>query len=140
MLLSVNDVNAAFKGTGAEERTVKEGICVQTPAGECCDIFVDLFYAYLNAQTIGRNLLGENQYNWLIAELKSGEHAIAVMANGFYSFKGSSYVRGGIFDRIQVAQEEQTINFRELDYYRLNDLEVAGGANIQENGYFYYSR
>lgn len=136
MLLSVNDVNAAFKGTAAEDRTVKEGICVQTPAGERCDIFVDLFYAYLNAPTIGRNLLGENQYNWLMAELKSGEHAIAVMANGLYSFKGSGYVRGGIFDRIQVAQEEQTINFRDLDYYRLNDLEVAGAPIFKEMAIF----
>ena len=27
-------------------------------------------------------------------ELKEGEHAIAVMANGIYSFKGSGFVRG----------------------------------------------
>ena len=41
-----------------------------------------------------------------MAELGPGEHAIAVMADGEYSFKGSGYVRGGIFDRIQLVQDD----------------------------------
>jgi NosR/NirI family nitrous oxide reductase transcriptional regulator len=136
MLLSVDDVNAAFMGTEAEDRPVEKGICVQIQIGERCNVFVDLFYAYLNAPTIGRNLLGESQYNWLMAELKKGEHAIAVMSNGIYSFKGSGYVRGGIFDRIQVSQEDQTINFRDLDYYRLNDLGIKGAPAFKEMAIF----
>ena len=36
--------------------------------------------------------------------LKPGQQAILVASNGLYSFKGSGYVRGGIFDRFEVIQ------------------------------------
>ncbi len=136
MLLSVEDVDKAFVGTQAEGRGSKKGTCVETAAGERCDVFEDLYYAYLNAPTIGRNLLGESQYNWLMSQLKPGEHAIAVLANGVYSFKGSGYVRGGIFDRIQVSQGDQTINFRDLDYYRLSDTFLSGAPDFKEMAIF----
>jgi NosR/NirI family nitrous oxide reductase transcriptional regulator len=140
MLLTRAEVEEAFKGTEAESKpgaAQKPGICVPVPGGgERCDVFIDLFYAYLNAPTIGRNLLGESQYNWLMAQLKPGDHAIAVMANGVYSFKGSGYVRGGIFDRIQVGQGDQTINFRDLDYYRLSDVYAEGMPEFKEMGIF----
>jgi NosR/NirI family nitrous oxide reductase transcriptional regulator len=139
MLLAVPDVDAAFKGTAAETKPgapVEPSICVDLPAGKQCNIFIDLYYAYLNAPTIGRNLLGESQYNWLISQLKPGEHAVAIMANGVYSFKGSGYVRGGIFDRVQVSQGEQTINFRDLDYNRVGDFAIKGAPTFKEAGIF----
>ncbi len=73
------------------------------------DTFIDLYATHLNPPTIGRNLLGEAQYRTLMAELKPGEQAIAVMGSGRYSFKGSGYVRGGIFDRVQLRQSGDTI-------------------------------
>lgn len=127
--LTRGEVDAAFKGTAAEHVD-------QAPPEAASDTFIDLYYAYLNAPTIGRNLLGESQYNWLMAELKAGDHAIAVMANGRYSFKGSGYVRGGIFDRIQVMQGEREIPFRDLDYYRLSDVYAAGMPEFSEMGIF----
>jgi NosR/NirI family nitrous oxide reductase transcriptional regulator len=129
MYLTRGDVDRAFKGTPAE------GI-EEAPPGAQGETFIDLYYAYLNAPTIGRNLLGESQYNWLMAELKPGDHAIAIMANGIYSFKGSGYVRGGIFDRIQVMQGEREIPFRDLDYHRLSDVYAAGMPEFSEMGIF----
>ncbi|MBI1422313.1 MAG: 4Fe-4S binding protein [Gammaproteobacteria bacterium] len=138
MLLTVPEVDEAFKGTKAETQPgAKEpGICVELPTGQRCDAFIDMYYAYLNAPTIGRNLLGESQYNWLMSQLKPGEHAIAIMANGVYSFKGSGYVRGGIFDRIQLNQDDQSINFRDLDHYRLGDLAIEGVPEFKEADIF----
>ncbi|MDZ7661311.1 transcriptional regulator NosR [Thiohalophilus sp.] len=136
MLLSNEDVEEAFKGTEAEDRGNVKSICTAVPTGERCDIFIDLYYTYLNAPTIGRNLLGESQYNRLMAELKPSEHAIAVMANGNYSFKGSGYVRGGIFDRINLAQGDQQISFRDLDYYRLQDVYLEGAPELSEKAIF----
>ncbi len=127
LLLTRGEVAEAFEGTAAEE--VFE-------VGDPSDVFVDLYYAYLNAPTIGRNLLGESQYNWLMSELEPGEHAIALMANGDYSFKGSGYVRGGIFDRIQVVQNGRTVNFRDLDYHRLSDVYAEGMPEFSEMGIF----
>ena len=57
---------------------------------------------YLNVPAVGRSILGDGV--GLMAGLKSDEHAIFIIANGTGSFKGSGFVRGGIFDRIQVSQ------------------------------------
>ncbi|AUM12451.1 transcriptional regulator NosR [Ketobacter alkanivorans] len=109
------EVDTAFIGTEAE------GIDI-APEDQQSDTFIDLYYGYLNIPTIGRNLLGDAEYTWLMGEMNAGDHAIAVMANGDYSFKGSGYVRGGIFDRLQLVQGGTQISFRDVDYYRLNDL------------------
>lgn len=129
MLLSRADVDKAFEGTEAADID-------RARPDEANDPFIDLYYAYLNAPTIGRNLLGESQYNWLMAELKPGEHAIALMANGIYSFKGSGYVRGGIFDRILIRQNERELSFRDLDYYRLSDVYTEGMPDFTELAIF----
>ena len=129
MFLSRADVDRSFAGTDGE------GIDEATP-DQADDTFIDLYYANLDAPSIGRNLLGESQYNWLMAELKPGESAIAVMANGIYSFKGSGYVRGGIFDRILMRQNDREISFRDLDYHRLSDVYARGMPRFSEMAIF----
>jgi NosR/NirI family nitrous oxide reductase transcriptional regulator len=136
LLLTFEEVDQAFAGAEGQEVKPLAGECEPLPQGEACDVFVDMYYGYLNAPTIGRNLLGEVQYNWLMSQLKFGEHAIAVMANGEYSFKGSGYVRGGIFDRIQVVQDGNAITFRDLDYHRLSDVYAEGMPAFSEMAIF----
>ncbi|MBX9753292.1 MAG: FMN-binding protein, partial [Pseudomonadaceae bacterium] len=113
--LTRGQVDEAFKGTEAE------GVDVAAPE-QVDETFIDLYSAHLNAPTIGRNLLGDNQYRLLMAALKPGEQAIAVLGSGSYSFKGSGYVRGGIFDRVQLRQFGETISFRDRDFERLSDV------------------
>ncbi|MBR9872592.1 MAG: regulatory protein NosR [Gammaproteobacteria bacterium] len=125
MHLTRGMVDDAFKGGPAE------GIETAAPE-QRDDTFIDLYAAYLDAPTIGRNLLGDSQYEWLMSELKDGEHAIAVMAKGTYSFRGSGYVRGGIFDRVQIRQFGDTFNFRDLDYHRLSDVYLEGMPRLPE--------
>lgn len=127
--LTNGQINEAFKGTEAE------GID-EAPAEEVDETFVDLYTAHLNPPTIGRNLLGDNQYRFLMEDLKPGEHAIAVLGSGEYSFKGSGYVRGGIFDRVQVRQFGDTISFRDMDYERLNDVFAEGMPEFREMAIF----
>jgi NosR/NirI family nitrous oxide reductase transcriptional regulator len=57
------------------------------------------------------------------------------MGNGF-SFKGSGYVRGGIFDRIQIHQGDNVFSFRDLDHYRVNDLYAEGTPYFKEMSIF----
>ncbi len=91
--LSQADVDKAFANTkGARHRHGRS-------EEEQQETFIDLYYGYLNVPSIGRNLLGDSEYQWLMDELGPDAHAIAVMGKGEYSFKGSGYVRGGIFDR-----------------------------------------
>ena len=44
--------------------------------------------------------------------LKPGQQAILIATNGAYSFKGSGYVRGGLFDRFEILQGDNSIRFR----------------------------
>ncbi|QCT95518.1 regulatory protein NosR [Stutzerimonas degradans] len=127
--LTNGQINEAFKGTAAE------GVD-EASAEELNETFIDLYAAHLNPPTIGRNLLGDNQYRFLMEELKPGEHAIAVLGSGEYSFKGSGYVRGGIFDRVQVRQFGNIISFRDLDFQRLNDVYAEGIPEFKEMAIF----
>ncbi|MDH5785368.1 MAG: 4Fe-4S binding protein [Chromatiales bacterium] len=129
LLLSRGEVDKSFAGTPAQGRD-------EAPASEKGSPFIDLYFAYLNAQTTGRNLLGEEEYQWLISELNEGEHAIVVLADGLYSYRGSGFVRGGIFDRILVHQGEREIAFRDLDYHRLGDLYAEGMPPLAERSIF----
>ncbi|WP_372738032.1 transcriptional regulator NosR [Neptunomonas sp.] len=127
--LTRGDVNEAFKGTAAEKQGPGEGQHQQEP-------FIDLYYAPVNIPTIGRNLLGDSEYNWLMGEIKPGDQVIAVMGKGRYSFKGNGYVRGGIFDRLQLQQSDKVISFHDSDFYRLNDVYIKGFPGFAEMALF----
>lgn len=127
--LTRGQADASFKGTEAE------GVEAAS-AEQADDTFIDLYVTHLNPPTIGRNLLGEAQYRTLMDELKPGEQAIAVMGSGRYSFKGSGYVRGGIFDRVQVRQFGDAISFRDLDFQRLDDVAPTDMPEFDEMAIF----
>ncbi|MFI7799200.1 putative electron transport protein YccM [Pseudomonas sp. DD1] len=127
--LTRGQVDAAFKGTEAE------GVEVAGP-GQVDETFIDLYVADLNAPTIGRNLLGDAQYRVLMQGLKPGEQAIAVLGRGLFSFKGSGYVRGGIFDRVQLRQFGNVISFRDMDHQRLYDVFAEGMPEFDEMSVF----
>ena len=129
LFLDRDQVDSTFKGTEGE------GVDEASPA-EKKNTFIDMYYTYLNTPTVGKNLLGEREYNWLMGELKEGEHAIAVMGTGPYSFKGNGYVRGGIFDRIQLNQGDDTVSFRDVDHHRLNDIYTANTPDFKEMDIF----
>ncbi|NLD13527.1 MAG: regulatory protein NosR [Gammaproteobacteria bacterium] len=129
MLLSYGQVDDAFVGTEAE------GID-EAPADKRGNTFIDLYFADLTTPSIGRNILGDTQYNRVMAELKPGDYVFGVMANGDYSFKGSGYVRGGIFDRIQLRQFGEIVSFRDLDFFRLSDVYAEGIPDFHEMGIF----
>ncbi|TAM43963.1 MAG: 4Fe-4S binding protein [Gammaproteobacteria bacterium] len=103
------------------------------PTGEP---YIDMYFGYLNLPTVGRSVLGDDNYERLMAGLKPGEHAIFIVANGTSSFKGSGFVRGGIYDRIQVAQDLDTFTFRDLDYLNLYGIQAPGAPTFRESGVF----
>ncbi|WP_244160986.1 transcriptional regulator NosR [Pseudomonas delhiensis] len=127
--LNRGQIDDAFKGTEAANVGAAD-------AAHRADDFIDLYTALLNPPGIGRNLLGERQYQELMDALKPGEYAIAVLGNGQYSFKGSGYVRGGIFDRVQLRQFGDILSFRDLDYQRLSDVYAEGMPAFAEMAIF----
>ncbi|NRA52947.1 MAG: regulatory protein NosR [Gammaproteobacteria bacterium] len=128
LYLNRGAVDEAFVGTPAEDID-------KASIDNKKDMFADIYYAQADIPTIGRNLLGDSEYQWLMKTLKPNEHAIAVFGNG-YSFKGSGYVRGGIFDRIQILQNNEAFAFRDLDHNRVTDLMIAGAPHFKEMSLF----
>ncbi len=98
--------------------------------------YIDIYFGYLNAPIVGRSILGDAVYQSLMSRLKPDEHAIFLIANGLESFKGSGFVRGGIYDRVQVAQDMDTSTFRDLDYLNLYGIAAPGAPSYKESAIF----
>jgi NosR/NirI family nitrous oxide reductase transcriptional regulator len=148
--LSIGEINQAFEKSGKAEATASP------EPGDPGETFIDLYVALVSVPTIGKSLLGEAAYKRLRARLdhdddddsheddsdKGNENAdvrrqaIVVAGNGIYSFKGSGYVRGGIFDRIELLQDGDGTRFRDRDHERIGTLEAAGAPLFKEIGLF----
>lgn len=98
--------------------------------------YIDLYFGYLNAPAVGQAILGPDNYHRLMSDLTSDDHAIFIIANGSASFKGSGFVRGGIYDRIQVSQDMASHTFRDTDYRNLYGIKAAGAPSYSESGIF----
>jgi NosR/NirI family nitrous oxide reductase transcriptional regulator len=128
LYLTNQTVQNAFVGTKAE--TVDK-----VPDAQAKEMFAEIYYAVADIPSIGKNLFGESDYQWFTRDLKVGEHLIAVFGNG-YSYKGSGYVRGGIFDRIQIHQNNNSISFRDLEHNRVADLYAENAPKFNEMSVF----
>ncbi len=124
--------------TLVEEGSIKHLIVRHSDIGEpeTGNPYIDLYFGYLNAPVIGRSILGERNYKRLMSDLGPTDHAIFIIANGDGSFKGSGFVRGGIYDRIQVVQDMETITFRDTDYLPLYHIDAPGAPPYRESGIF----
>nr|WP_097071093.1 NosR/NirI family protein [Rhodobacter maris] len=128
--LDVGQVNEAFAAL-PDPRAVPHALREppQTP-------FIDLNLALVSVPGIGKAVLGAAEAANLQAWLKPGESAVAIAANGLYSFKGSGYVRGGIFDRIVLVQDDVTVRFHDHDHRRLVTLGAKGAPGFTEADLF----
>ncbi len=99
--------------------------------------FIELWFGDLNHPDVGISLLGENSFNNLRSQLTPDEHALFIIrTDGIESFKGSGFVRGGMYDRIQVKQDADSYTFRDLDYLNLYGIVAAGAPTYNESAIF----
>ena len=129
-LISIEEINKEFFETG-NEKAIK-----RSEKGAPDDVYIDLYIAPVSVPKIGRSLLGDAEYENLLKKLEDGQEAILVFANGRYSFKGTGYVRGGVFDRIQLIQGEGSIRFRDRMHKRLGDIYADGAPKFKEIALF----
>ena len=130
--LDVGQVNAAFE-------TVDDPRAAARPIEAAPETtFIDLFTAQVSVPGIAAALLepGEaaNLRAWL--DEAPGSHAILVAGRGLYSFKGSGYVRGGLFDRIQLIQGDMAVRFRDRDHRRVGAIAAPGAPALAEMDLF----
>lgn len=124
--LTVGDVNKAFAASG-------NALAAQRPEPGADDAtFIDLYVALVSQPAVGRSLLGDAEFASVAKMLAPGQQAVLVAGDGLYSFKGSGYVRGGIFDRIEMIQGAETIRFRDKQHRRAGTLRAAGAPSLKE--------
>jgi len=128
--ISLAQINQAFEESD-------EPLALEFPEeGAPDEVFIELYAAVASIPSIGRSVLGENEYRNLLKKLKPGEQAILLAGDGRYSFKGSGYVRGGIFDRFQIIQGDTPIRFHDNFHKRLRRVAAEGAPELKEVGLF----
>lgn len=128
--LDVGQVNAAFAAMDdprAEDRALTE-------APETT--FIEMHATLISHPAIAEALLGEARAANLQEWLDEGDHAVAIFGRGLYSFKGSGYVRGGIFDRIVLIQDDISVRFRDRMHQRINGIAAEGAPQFNEADLF----
>jgi NosR/NirI family nitrous oxide reductase transcriptional regulator len=99
--------------------------------------FLDLYFGLVDAPHVGIPLLGEHVWRQAMDDLRPGEHLFVAFNRGTTSFKGSGFVRGGIFDRFRVEQGLTAQTFRDLDYANVGHPIVADAPpDLREGGLF----
>ncbi len=98
--------------------------------------FIDLWFTIADAPQVGGSLLGKTTYDHLMAKIERGQHLFVVLGNGSSSFKGSAFVRGGIFDRVRVSQGLRELVFRDTDYHSLSNVSSVGAPEFKEGAVF----
>jgi NosR/NirI family transcriptional regulator, nitrous oxide reductase regulator len=129
---------AGLVDEGSVARLTVRGIDVGEPGIR--QPVIDIFFGYLNPPAVGRSVLGDQAWSRLMAGLGPDEHAVFLAATGRESFKGSGFVRGGIFDRVQVVQDVDTFTFRDTDYQNLYGIEAPGAPTFTESSIFIIRR
>lgn len=128
--LKVGEVNEAF----AKSKHPEGAEHAESANPE--DEFIEMFYAPVSVPSIGRSLLGDTVYEQMTKQLQPGQQAILVAGKGLYSFKGSGYVRGGIFDRLKLKQDGNGFHFRDRNHRRIGDILATGAPHFPEIALF----
>ncbi len=130
LALDVGQVNAAFDALGDPRATQRA--LNQAPE----TTFIEMQAALVSHPAIAASLLGEAEARNLANWLEPGDSAIAIVGRGLYSFKGSGYVRGGIFDRIVLIQDDVSVRFRDRMHKRIVALAAEGAPAFTEADLF----
>lgn len=131
---------ARWSDLTADGSLVAKKITAGTPADDAAasaeGIVASLYVGLATPRRIGENLLGQAEYRRLAASIGANDNAIFIAGSGLWSFKGTHYVRTGVFDRIQVLQGDRTIRLLREHYRNIERLAADGAPEFREAGVF----
>ncbi len=128
--LDVAQVNAAFAALNDPRATAKP----ETAPPDA--VYIEMQVALVSVPAIGQTLLSPQDQTNLTAWLQEGDQALMIAGKGIFSFKGSGYVRGGIFDRIVLVQDDVSVRFHDHDHKRLKEIAAEGAPDFTETDLF----
>ena len=95
-------------------------------------LFNELSVALGTPPTIGRNLLGRRDYERLMAEIGGRDDLLILAGNGLYSFKGATWRKTDLFDRVELVQGDRTIRLTADDHKRISKFAADGAPEFRE--------
>jgi len=99
-------------------------------------LFAELYVALLTPPEIGQNLLGQQDYNRLVSAMGAEDHAVLIAANGLYSVKGTEWRKTGVFDRIEIRQDDKTLRLTQAGYHNVGESQAHEAPALREVGVF----
>ncbi len=113
---------AGTEGAGTDERA----------SSHPDETYVEVFVAYLNAPTIGRNLLGDANWEKFRTYMLDDRPAFWVATRGRYALVDDNFVPGTPPPRLALAQSELPVELRDAnrDYARLPGFGEFSAALI----------
>lgn len=87
--------------------------------------FIELYFAFVNIPIVGKNLLGDAEYQRLLESLKPGEHALMVFNLGSYSYVGEDFIPQTVPALLSVVQGEFPVDIKDIDFYSYFDPSFA---------------
>ncbi len=99
------------------------------------DLLIDIYFADIKHPSIGKNLFGDYYYD-IFDNLNKHDSAIIILNKGSWSFKGSGFVRGGIYDRFRIEQNNNIFTFRDSSFQNIYDINLINLDDFKEYGIF----
>jgi len=109
---------------------------IANPLPEGDGRFIELWVAVIDPPIIGQNLLGRQAYTRAVGSQAAGDAAIVVASSGLRSHRGTNYRQTGVFDRIELIQDDRTIKFQKDDFLRIDRLALDQAPSFKEISVF----
>jgi len=97
------------------------------------EVFVDLYVAYLNAPTIGRAILGDAQYQTVMARNFDNRHLWWIASAGRHSIVDDNFIPGAPSPRLAMSQNATFLDLRDQDF---EPRTVAGPSELNASRLF----
>ena len=98
--------------------------------------FLDLYAGLIDTPTVGRNLLGAQEYSAVMGPLQPAQALLVVMSRGLYSPRGTAWRQSGSFDRIEVVQGDTRLRPAAGDFVLVEKLTISAAPEFKEISLF----
>lgn len=116
----------------AEAATALAGAKVPLTPGQ--GDFLRLWAGVIDTPTVGRNLLGQQDFTRAIGTLGPGDSALIVISSGLFSHRGTDWKRTGVLDRLTLRQNDRTWQPTADRYRVIRRLAIADAPDAREIG------
>ncbi|MFN4192781.1 MAG: 4Fe-4S binding protein [Tabrizicola sp.] len=98
--------------------------------------FLHLWAGVIDTPTVGRNLLGQQDFTRAVGNLGAGGPALIVMSQGVQSHRGTDWKKSGVFDRLTVVQGDTRWQPTDDRYQMLRALKLPDAPKMKEISLF----